>query len=86
MTPPRLLTSREFASRVAVTDRTVRDWVKRGLLAPAGRTPTGQLRFAEAQVEEVLARGRPSERARDIEVHVLAARQRLRVRRDRFAS
>ncbi|MCO5168057.1 MAG: helix-turn-helix domain-containing protein [Planctomycetes bacterium] len=81
----RLLTSREFAARLAVTDRTVRDWVKKGLLVPACRTPTGRLRFSEGQVEEIVERGRPTERARDIEAHVLSARERLRIRRGHIA-
>lgn len=81
----RYLTAREFGAALGVTDRTVRDWVRQGLVDPAGRTPTGRLRFTEDQVRQAVERGRPSERARDIEAHVLAARERLRLRRGRGA-
>lgn len=75
-----LLTSRQFAGRVGVTDETVRRWVRAGRLRPYGRTPTGQMRFAESQVAEVLSvpDSKPTERAQDLEAHVSAARERAR--------
>ena len=76
----RLLTSREFAQRCGVVPETVRRWVRAGRVSPAGATPGGQLRFAEAQVDEALGRG-PSERALDIEAHVRSSLARLRARR-----
>lgn len=85
-----LLSSREFAARLGVQPETVRKWVRKGRIPPpAVRLPPrrdgkpGQLRFTEAQVEEAirLHSGAPelSERAQDIEAHVLAARARLKI-------
>lgn len=75
------LTSRAFAELVGVVPETLRKWVRRGLIVPAGRTPTGQLRFSEAQVAEALQVGSPcpsEQRAQDLEAHVMASRERAR--------
>lgn len=73
------LGSREFAERLGIVPETLRRWVRSGRVTPAGRTPTGQLRFTEAQVAEVLAGPRRlTERAQDIEAHVLQAREEMR--------
>jgi predicted site-specific integrase-resolvase len=71
-----LIPTSDFARLVGVTPETVRRWVKAGRLCPYGRTPTGQFRFRSSQVEETLAR--PTERARDIAIHVQAAHEKLR--------
>ncbi len=72
-----LLSSREFAGRVGVTPETVRRWVRNGRVLSWGKTPTGQLRFHPDQVRELLQGPRPTERAQDIEAHVLAAKRRV---------
>lgn len=77
------LNTRDFASACGVVPETIREWVRLEHLAPAWRTPGGHLRFTVEQVEEIKQRGRPSERAADVEAHVLAARARLRMRRGR---
>ena len=46
----RLLTVREVADRLRVEPESVRRWVKEGKLTVAGRTPGGQLRFNEEDV------------------------------------
>ena len=76
------LTTRQLAERVGVTPPTVREWIKRGLLVPAGWTPTGRPRFLPSQVEEALS-GPPSlqGRAADVEAHVVASMARMRLLR-----
>lgn len=76
-----VLTSRQFAALLGVTDETVRRWVRAGRVEPHGKTPTGQLRFVPSQVDEVLSRPvAMTERAQDIEAHALGARERARMR------
>jgi predicted site-specific integrase-resolvase len=76
-----LLSTRQFADRVGVVPETVRRWVRSGKLGPYGRTPTGQLRFTQIQVEQALGLG-PTARAQDLDAHVLAARRKVeRLRR-----
>ena len=77
------LSARAFAARCGVVPETVREWVRQGKLVPVGRTPGGHLRFSEDQVSAFLAGGGPvlSERAKDIQAHVMAARARLRMLR-----
>ena len=48
-----MLTTRQFAARIAVCPETVRRWIKAGKIAP-GETPGGQYRFTEDQIGEVL--------------------------------
>lgn len=74
-----------FAERLGVVAETVREWVRRGELDPAGYTPGGHLRFSEAQVALAL-RGRASERATAMEANVVSARAKLRQRRGQRAS
>lgn len=82
-TPSDPLNTRAFALACGVVPETVREWVRLGYITPDFRTPRGKhLRFTQAQVDEV-KQGRPSERAMDIEAHVLAARARQRMRRGR---
>jgi len=77
------MSTRAFAARVGVHPKTVLRWIADESLVP-GRTPGGRYRFTEAHVALVL-RGRASERALDLEAHVLAARAALRARRGRTA-
>lgn len=79
-----LLDTHAFAERCGVRAATVRRWVKKGQVTPWGYTPGGHMRFTADQVVEAIRRGM-SERARDIEAHVLAARAALRMRRGRSA-
>lgn len=75
------LDTKAFAKRVGVHPKTVARWVQAGDIVP-GRTPGGRYRFTEAHVALVL-RGRASERALDLEAHVLASRAAMRARRGR---
>jgi len=78
VTDPRLST-RAFADRLGVVPETVRRWVRAGRITPAGRTPTGQLRFSEEQVADVLSGpASASGRAADLEAHVAASMARIR--------
>lgn len=82
-----LLSTRAFAAQVGVTPETVLDWVKAGKLRPIGRTPGGHYRFSPAQVEGVLNGWTATRQAKDIEEHVVAAQERLRIRaRARFGT
>lgn len=71
-----------FAHACGVKPETVRRWVRRGLLQPHGRTLGGHMRFRADQVADALGASQPSERALDLEAHVLAAREKARARRD----
>lgn len=51
---PRLLTVNDVAAYYRVTPRTVRDWVKKGVLKPV-RTPGGRLRFLESALPKMAA-------------------------------
>lgn len=73
-----LLTTRQFAERVGVVPETIRRWVRAGHLRPAGRTPTGQHRFAPEQVEATLHGPVLTDGAQEIAAHVQAAQARLR--------
>jgi excisionase family DNA binding protein len=53
----RLLSISEFAQRVGVSANTVRNWGKRGLISPI-RLPSGQRRFTEEMVKEILEKER----------------------------
>jgi excisionase family DNA binding protein len=50
-----LLSTRAFALRCGVVPETVREWIAKGRLEPAGRTPGGHYRFSEEQVATALA-------------------------------
>lgn len=76
-----MLTCAAFARLVGVTPETIRRWVREEKLRPAGRTPGGQLRFTEDQVDTLLSGERPTGLASALEAHVLAARAKLRARR-----
>ncbi len=78
----KLLSAREFAERVSVCPETVRRWARRGQIRPAGRTPGGQLRFHESQVEQVLAE-QPNARAMEVAQFVSVELEKLRRRRAR---
>ena len=43
--PPRLLTTREVARALGVDMKTVQRWVREGLVTPALRLPSGQMRW-----------------------------------------
>jgi len=81
-----MLTTREFAEAARVTPETVRRWVRRGRLVPAGRTPTGQLRFRAEQVGEALSARGAEERARGAEKGVVASMERIRMLRGRLGA
>jgi excisionase family DNA binding protein len=46
------LTTDQFAERIGVHPQTVRTWVKRGLISPHHKTPSGRNVFTQSQVEE----------------------------------
>lgn len=52
MTQKRLLTVSEFAEAINVHPQTVRDWDRSGKVRAEARTPGGQRRYTEKQVEE----------------------------------
>lgn len=46
------LTTDQFAARIGVHPQTVRMWVKKGLISPHHKTPSGRCVYTQAQVEE----------------------------------
>ncbi len=48
-----LLTTREVAERFRVHPGTVRRWVDEDRIKPAFVTPSGQLRFSKADIDEM---------------------------------
>lgn len=46
------LTTGQFAERINVHPQTVRTWVKKGLISPHHKTPSGRSVFTQEQVEE----------------------------------
>lgn len=46
------LTTDQFAERINVHPQTVRTWVKKGLISPHHKTPSGRSVFTLVQVEE----------------------------------
>lgn len=42
----------QFAKRIGVHPQTVRQWIKKGLIEPHHKTPSGRCLFTEEQVEE----------------------------------
>jgi excisionase family DNA binding protein len=75
-----MMSTRAFAARCGVVSETVRDWIAKGRLEPAGRTPGGHYRFSEEQVAAALGGEleRGNQLGRDLEAHVLAARAKMR--------
>jgi excisionase family DNA binding protein len=51
-TEPKCLTTDQFAERINVHPQTVRTWVKKGLISPHHKTPSGRSVFTQEQVEE----------------------------------
>ena len=51
--PPALLTVKELAARYRVSESTARSWAVKGKV-PSVKTPGGQFRFAEADVDAAL--------------------------------
>jgi excisionase family DNA binding protein len=49
-----LYTTTEVARRFAVDSATVRRWVAKGQLKPAGVTPGGQYRFNAAEIDQLI--------------------------------
>ena len=52
---PKFLSVEEFAMAIGVHPQTVRQWDKDGTLKPNHRTPGGQRRYTEGQVQEYLS-------------------------------
>lgn len=81
----RAISARALGELVGVEAETVRRWVRKGRLEPAGRTLGGHLRFHPQQAKEILQAGLGdrglAQRAREIEDHVLVARAKLRLLR-----
>ena len=82
MSEERLLTTRELAERCRVVPETVRRWVREGRVVPDRRTVGRHMRFGPEGLAQALG-GAPvlTERAQDMEAHVMAARQKMRLRR-----
>jgi predicted DNA-binding transcriptional regulator AlpA len=53
--PDRLLTTSEAAKVIGVSRQTLANYARRGLLRPAFRLPTGQLRWRLSSLEQQLA-------------------------------
>jgi DNA-binding transcriptional MerR regulator len=53
--PDRLLTTSEAAKAIGVSRETLASYARRGLLRPAFRLPTGQLRWRLSSLEQQLA-------------------------------
>lgn len=49
-----LYTTSEVARRFAVDSATVRRWVAKGQLKPAGVTPGGQYRFNASEIDKLI--------------------------------
>lgn len=53
MIEPRVLRTNEVARRVGVSPETIRAWERRGLIDPVLRTPGGQRRYSESDVQRL---------------------------------